>query len=172
MIYIAGVTDRSDTILKLIATMKLVKGVALVAVAFGAVTLLGRDVAHGVPGWIDDLQPANHYLRDAIARIEAFDPQTLRLVAIATLVYAALFLIEGFGLFWKRVWAEYMTTILTTSFIPIESYELVEGRSAAKAVLIGLNLAVAGFLVWRLRRDGHWPFRRLALASVIPDAAS
>ena len=151
--------SRSDAILKLIAVMKLVKGVALLAIACGALTLVRRDVAHGIHGWIDELAPSNHYVRHTIARIADLDPHTLELVAVATFIYAAVFLVEGVGLFFKKTWAEYMTTGVTMSFIPLEIYEVAEHPSLIKVAMIVLNIGIVIYLVWRLRLDRHWPFR-------------
>jgi uncharacterized membrane protein (DUF2068 family) len=140
---------RSDEILRTIAVLKLLKAAALVAVAFG---LLSHH-------WLHDLHPNNHVLRQAINRITAMSLQKQTVIAVGTFAYAALFLVEGIGLFMKQLWAEYLTTIVTISFIPIELYELVEHRSAAKAVVLTLNIAIVIYLVWRLRRERDWPFQ-------------
>ncbi len=62
------------------------------------------------------------------------------------------------GLARKQVWTEYLTTIITASFVPLEVYEIVEHGSALKIAAIGVNLAIGVYLVLRLRRDGRWPF--------------
>jgi uncharacterized membrane protein (DUF2068 family) len=59
----------------------------------------------------------------------------------------------------RKVWGEYVSSILTASFIPLEIYELVEKASWIKALVIAVNVAIVVYLVLRLRRDGHWPFR-------------
>ncbi len=151
---------RSNSILRLIGLFKLVKAIGLVAVGLGALSLLRRDEARGVKGWIDNLHPANHYMREAIEKVSGFDPATLRLIGIGTLVYACLFLIEGVGLLLRKLWAEYFTTILTTSLVPIEIYELVENESITKAAVTAFNIGIVIYLVFRLRGDGNWPFRR------------
>ena len=142
--------------------MKLLKGLALLAVAFGAHSLLSRDLAHGFRHWIDELQPSSDYMRHVIARIASLDPHTLEMVEVATFIYAVLFLTEGIGLFFKKLWAEYMTTVITISFIPVEMYELGEHPSLTKAAVIVVNIAIVGYLLWRLHRDRNWPFRRPA----------
>jgi uncharacterized membrane protein (DUF2068 family) len=49
--------------------------------------------------------------------------------------------------------------IITTSFIPLEIYELVEHRSWQKVGVVVVNVLIVLYLVRRLRREGHWPFR-------------
>ena len=163
---------RSDQILRLIATLKLVKGVVLVAVGVGAVSLLGQDAAHGLRGWLLDLQPANHYLRHAIARVCALPAHALQVASIALFLYAAVFVVEGVGLFLRRAWAEVMTTLITTSFLPLEIYELALHWSSIKAAVVVLNLAIAAYLVWRLRGEGHWPFRRVSAGATSSSSAA
>src|SRR5262249_30369502 len=92
-------------------------------------------------------------------------PHTRLVIAIATLIYAALFFVEGIGLLLDKLWAEYLTTIITTSFVPIEIYEVIEHASMAKAAVTVVNIGVVIYLVWRLRRDGHWPFRKHAASA-------
>jgi uncharacterized membrane protein (DUF2068 family) len=150
----------SDRILRLIGAFKLVKALSLVAVAVGALSLLRRDVAHGVRGWIDDFHPANHLVREAIEKISSADPHTLRMIGVGTLVYAALFLVEGIGLLLRKLWAEYVTTFITASLVPLEVYELVQNGSVMKALVVVANIAIVIYLVLRLRSDGQWPFRK------------
>lgn len=153
-----------DAILRLIGAFKLVKAVSLVAIAAG---VLSRE------RWIDAFHPANHYVREAIEKIARIDASTLRMIGIGTLVYAALFLVEGIGLLLRKVWAEYVTTIITASFIPLEVYELIEGGSAMKGAVVVANIAIVIYLVLRLRQDGHWPFhhKRATRAPARPAAA-
>jgi uncharacterized membrane protein (DUF2068 family) len=89
------------------------------------------------------------------------DAHQLRQIGIGSLVYASVFLVEGVGLFLRKGWAELMTVIVTTSFIPLEIYELVEHRSWAKVLVIIVNVLVVLYLLRRLRREQHWPFRSL-----------
>jgi uncharacterized membrane protein (DUF2068 family) len=150
---------RSDLILRLIAVMKLVKGTLLLLVGVGALSLVDGAFERDARAWLDQLQPSHHYLRHGVGRLLALDPHTLEMIAFGTLVYAALFFVEGIGLFLRKVWAEYVTTCITTSFIPVEIYELAHHFTATKVIVIVLNIAIVGYLVWRLRRDHHWPFR-------------
>ena len=53
-----------------------------------------------------------------------------------------------------------MTVIITTSFIPLEIYELAAHRTWPKIAVIAINVLIVIYLVLRLRRERHWPFRR------------
>ena len=40
----------------------------------------------------------------------------------------------------------------TLSFVPLEVFEIIRRASATRVLALLLNLAVAGYLIWRLRR--------------------
>ncbi|CAN5735951.1 DUF2127 domain-containing protein [soil metagenome] len=147
--------QRSDTVVRLIAVFKLVKGSLLIVAGIGAFFL-----THGLDGELLRLQPGNAYLSHAITRVCALSPHTAELAGVALLLYAGLFLTEGIGLVRNKVWAEYLTTIITASFLPIEIYELVKHGRALQAVVLAVNIAIVIYLVLRLRHDERWPFQR------------
>jgi uncharacterized membrane protein (DUF2068 family) len=95
-----------------------------------------------------------------IARVSSLRVHELIEIGVGSLLYAAVFAVEGIGLLLRKGWAEVMTVIITTSFIPLEIYELVEHPSWAKVLVIVVNVFVVAYLMRRLRREGHWPFHR------------
>ncbi|MDB4952593.1 MAG: putative rane protein [Myxococcales bacterium] len=151
-----------DSLIRIIGAFKLVKALLLTAVSVTALSLIHGDPASHVASWMSALgfDPENLYVNEGLQKIEHADPQKLKEVGIGSLVYAALFMTEGVGLLLRRVWAEYLTVIITMSFIPFEIYEMIEHESWRKGALIAINVAIAVYLVLRLRRDKHWPFNR------------
>jgi uncharacterized membrane protein (DUF2068 family) len=150
-----------DLVIRLIALLKLGKAMVLVAIAIGALSLWRhRDGALGE--WLESLvfDPHGRHFHRLMIRISALDDHQLEHIGIGSLVYAAVFVVEGIGLMLRRAWAEVLTVIITTSFIPLEIYELIERRSAAKAAVIVVNVLVVLYLLRRLRREQHWPFHR------------
>lgn len=61
-----------------------------------------------------------------------------------------MFLVEGVGLLLVKRWAEWLTVIVTTSFIPLEIWKLVRHSSAPAIVTLALNVAIAAYLAVRL----------------------
>jgi uncharacterized membrane protein (DUF2068 family) len=49
-------------------------------------------------------------------------------------------------------WAEYFTIIATSSFIPLEIYEIFHHANITKIVVLLINVAVVWYLVLELRR--------------------
>ncbi|TMQ15430.1 MAG: DUF2127 domain-containing protein [Deltaproteobacteria bacterium] len=151
---------RRDVIIRLIALFKLLKAAMLVALGIGALSL-HHD--HSWPRtWIHALaaDPHGRYVTELIAKVSSLDAHDLRRIGVGSLIYASVFAVEGVGLMLRKAWAEVMTVIVTTSFIPLEIYELAEHPSAAKVVVLAFNVLVVLYLLRRLKREGHWPFRR------------
>jgi uncharacterized membrane protein (DUF2068 family) len=140
--------------LMLIAAFKLLKGFLLMAVGFGALHFLHRDLAVEVAHWVDLLRidPHSHYLHWILGKVANVDEKKMRELSVGTFFYSALFLCEGTGLALRKRWAEYLTIVSTASLMPIEILEIHKSPSAAKAVLLLINLAVVVYLVRELRR--------------------
>jgi uncharacterized membrane protein (DUF2068 family) len=51
----------------------------------------------------------------------------------------------------KRRWAEYFTIIVTSSFIPLELYEVAKRLTPIRLVVIALNVVIVLYLVRRRR---------------------
>jgi len=73
---------------------------------------------------------------------------------VAVSAFAALEAVEMVGLWFAKRWAEYLTFIATTVFLPLEVYELTSGISALKVITFVLNLAIALYLLWAKRLFG------------------
>jgi len=147
----------SDLWLRLIAAFKLVKATFLVSAAVAAVGLLNPSVATPMTRWAMDVTADGHYrVLDALVReIVDVDPHTLRMVSLGSLLYALLFYTEGFGLYFDKRWAEYMTIVSTGGLIPFEVLEISRRASAGKVGLLVANVLVVLYLAWRLRaKDG------------------
>jgi uncharacterized membrane protein (DUF2068 family) len=151
----ASRTGQHSRVLYLIAAFKVAKGLVLFAVGIGALKLLDRQTAANVYQWANAFRadPGNHYIHRVLARFSALNQRTLRELGVGTFFYSALLLTEGTGLLLRRHWAEYFTLIATSSFIPLEVYEIVRRASFAKGIVLVLNVAVVVYLAMNLHRD-------------------
>lgn len=140
--------------LLLIGALKLLKGLALLLLGVGLLSMLHRDAAAVVRHWLQFFRLDVHarLLEAMLAKIAGINHQTMRRLGVGTLVYSAVFGIEGVGLLRGKAWAEYMTIAVTVSFLPIEAYELMAHPSAMKALVTLINVAVVIYLVFEIRR--------------------
>lgn len=150
------VPHQSDAMLRVIGGFKLLKTLTLIAAGIGMFSF-GE---HGSSlGWQTHVDPGNHYVNEVLAKLSATSPHEIEELGVGCFVYAAMFGTEGMGLVFRKVWAEYVTIVITGSFIPLEVYEMIHHGSWVKAVVIVVNVAIVVYLVLRLRRDNQWPFR-------------
>ena len=75
-------------------------------------------------------------------------PHTLWIIGVALIAYGILQLTECFGLWYQKRWAEYLTVVATSAFIPIEIYELSHSVTVIKAGALIVNIAAVLWLLW------------------------
>lgn len=81
-------------------------------------------------------------------------PRVVTLVAIGAVVYAALEVAEGTGLWLARRWGEYLAMVATSLGLPLEIYDLTRTISVTALVLLALNLILVLYLVITKRLFG------------------
>jgi hypothetical protein len=92
-------TQKQDRGLLVIAAFKILKALGLMAVGFGALHFLHRDLATAIEHWVDLLRvdPHSHYLHWILEKLANVDEKKLRELSVGTFFYSALFLCEGRG---------------------------------------------------------------------------
>jgi len=147
-------TGAHDRGLLLIGLFKLGKAILFFSIGVGALHLLHKDLGDEVMRLATRLKfdPESRFITLLLDKVDLIDAHRLRQISLATFGYSALALTEGVGLLLEKVWAEYLTLILTISFLPWELYELVHRPDWFRLSLLLINLAVLWYLVWLLRR--------------------
>lgn len=143
-----------DNGLLLIGIFKLGKSIFFFCVGLGVIHLLHKNLADEVMRWATALgrDPEGRVVTFLLEKADLIDVHRLRAIGAATFAYSALALTEGIGLLLQKVWAEYLTLILTISFLPWELYELARRPNVFRLGLLVINLGVLWYLVWLLRR--------------------
>ncbi len=148
-------TERIETGIWLIAIFKLAKALALLAAGIGAALLLHHDVQATLRRLTSALLIGreSRVIELLLTKAASIDDRQLKLAEAGTFFYAALFFTEGTGLLLRRRWAEYLTTIITASFIPFEIIAVVRRFGPVRIVVVLINIAVVWYLVRKIRRD-------------------
>jgi uncharacterized membrane protein (DUF2068 family) len=149
--------ERADKAVVLIGVFKLVKALLLVGVGLGSLLGLPQRISQlSTEGarWTA-MVGGREVIQRALAKVLSLDDKILRRIGVASLCYALIFVVEGVGLIRKKRWAEWLTVIVTASFIPFEIYELARHFTGAKVAALVLNVLIAGYLLWR-----RWPRER------------
>ena len=145
---------KSDKGIVLIAIFKLLKALLLVGVGLGALKLLGKDPssAVGQAAAYVHADPGGRLVQRAVAKLGVLSEKQMAAIAFGTFAYAAIFLVEGIGLLARKRWAEWLTIVVTASFIPFEIWELARHFGAAKVATLVINVVVLVYLIVRVRQ--------------------
>ncbi len=143
-----------DRGLLMIGLFKLGKAILFFGIGVGAIHMLHKDLGDEVVRLAMALKfdPESRFVSILLEKADLIDTHRLREIGLATFGYSALALTEGVGLLLEKVWAEYLTLILTISFLPWELYELARQPNWFRLGLLGINLVVLIYLMWLLRR--------------------
>ena len=143
-------------ILRTIALYKLLKVLLLLAWAYGGVRLHDSSLIAKLIDWASARPSGAEH--DMVVRLlqwfSGLSTSTMRTLRVVSLSYAAIFAVEGIGLWMQKRWAEWLTTIITASLIPFEVWELLHRPSVGKAALVVANVAIVAYLVWHVRSKG------------------
>ena len=113
------------------------------------------DLQGGVGGGpVSTSKIGHHGLLHDLDRLFSLKGSTLHLLGAGILGYAVLEGVEAVGLWLQKRWAEYLTFIATTLFLPLEVYELTRRISPFKIAALVVNLAICVYLLLAKRLFG------------------
>ncbi|HEX3985773.1 MAG TPA: DUF2127 domain-containing protein [Acidobacteriaceae bacterium] len=136
-----------------IGAFKLLQAALFILLGFGALRLLHKDLMdvaeHAILAMRFD--PEGRFVGLFLDKVALIDPHRLKQITAVVFAIAALDIIEGTGLVLERVWAEYVTLVLTASFLPWEFFEVLRHTTWIRIVLLIINLAVVIYLLYYVR---------------------
>ena len=143
--------------LEVIAAFKFVQAALIFATGLGILGLLDPAWAAATSRWLGQLAlDAEHRLigawaAQALPYVHGVAPRRLVTIALGVFLYALVILVEGVGLWRCRRWAEYLTIIVTASFLPVEMFAIWHRLTMVRVLVFLFNALVIVFLVWQLR---------------------
>jgi uncharacterized membrane protein (DUF2068 family) len=163
--HISGSHNRHNRWLDLIAAYKLLQALLFVAIGVGALHLLHQDINDVLSRVADHLRfnPESRFVNFVIDKASFLDDPLLRRIGALAFSYAAIGLAEGIGLYLEQAWAEYLTLVITGSFLPWEVFEIVRRVTWVRTSLLVINLLVFLYLLKLVIQRGR---SRKAAASV------
>jgi uncharacterized membrane protein (DUF2068 family) len=135
--------------LELIASYKCLQALLIAAIGVGALHLLGKDVADELAALAERLHfnPEGKLVDFLLEKAEFLNDPLLRRIGITAFIYAGLSLVEGIGLYLEKAWAEYLTLIITASFLPWELIEIIRRLTWVRVGLLAINAVVFLYLL-------------------------
>jgi len=150
---VAGVSGRRDRILVLIALARWAKAAVLIGAGVLAFHLLRPGASEEVKEWITALPFATEQRvgQRALRWLLGAGPRRVQLLGLSAFAYAALFAVEGTGLWMQKRWAEYFSIVATSSLLPLEIYEVLRRVTILRIAVLVSNVAIVAYLVWKVR---------------------
>jgi uncharacterized membrane protein (DUF2068 family) len=136
-----------------IGVFKLVQAALFILLGLGAVRLLHRDLMGMAEHLILAMRfnPEGRFVNLFLEKVAMIDPHRLRQISAVIFAIAGLDIIEGTGLVLEQAWAEFVTLILTASFLPLEVFEILRHVTWIRVALVVINLAVVVYLLYYVK---------------------
>jgi uncharacterized membrane protein (DUF2068 family) len=144
---------RHDRLLPWIAAERAFRTVVLLAVGIALVT-------HPHANWAGDvshlaqrlgLDPKDNWVQRIMTDVAKIHAHQDLVFGVAAIAYGALEGVEAYGLFTRRRWGEWLTVVATSLLFVPEVWELTKSATVLKVGAVVVNLAIVGYLMWRLR---------------------
>ena len=147
-------SSQENKALHAIALFEGVKGIAAITASIGLLSLTHHDVramAYALIGHFH-LDPDAHYprmlLNDATWLVNA----NLRQTVMLAWAYAAIRLLESYGLWKDRAWAEWLASLSGAIYLPLEFSHLAQHTTVINGLVLVGNVGVVSYMVIRLWR--------------------
>ncbi len=134
--------------LRWVAIYEFVKGLLFVAIALGALSLVHKDVDDAARYILKTfhLDPAWHYSKLFIEESSKFTDTRLRLAALIAGSFAIIRIVDAYGLWHERPWAEWFAVISAGVYVPVEIYHLCRKPSLTIVIVLVVNIAIIVYL--------------------------
>jgi uncharacterized membrane protein (DUF2068 family) len=146
-------------VLRTIALYKLLKVLLLLLAAYGELRLHDAELLPRLLSWAA-ARPSgleHQVVTQALQWFSGLSESRIHALRVVTLTYAAVFAVEGIGLWMQRRWAEWLTTIVTASLIPFEVWELFHRPGLGKAAVLIVNTLIVVYLYWHVSTHRKTP---------------
>ena len=148
--------------IRLVAVMEAMKGVLVIAAGFGLLSLVHKDLELVAETWVLrlHLNPEAHFPHVFLELVKRAADVRIWFLALLAFGYAAMRLIEAYGLWHHARWAEWFAVASGGFYIPLEVYELSKGFNKFKLATLLINIAIVAYMAYML-----WDARRERVAA-------
>ena len=142
---------------RVVAIFEALKGLIVLCAGFGLFSLVHRDVQAIAERLVrfTQLNPARHYPRVFIDAASHINDARLKTLAAVALLYAVGRLVEAYGLWRTRTWAEWFAIISGAVYVPFELHRLLTRPTYLVGIVLLINSFIVIFLAyyrWLARR--------------------
>ncbi len=148
-----GLSVRISDGVRIVAIFEASKGILVLLAGFGLLSIVHRNVQQLAEDLVSHfhLNPASRYPRIFMEIAGNISNIQLWWMAGFALTYASLRLIEAYGLWQERRWAEWLAVASGSIYVPIELYELFTGVSWIKIFTLSVNIGIVAYMGYVLK---------------------
>jgi uncharacterized membrane protein (DUF2068 family) len=94
------------------------------------------------------ISPNHRLTRQFVNAADKISDTSIAMIIGIAVVYASLRLLEGYGLWRQRVWAEWLAIVSGCIYLPFELYKLIRHPNELHWVILGVNVIVVLYIGW------------------------
>ena len=147
----AAEQHRRRAALRAVASLELAKGLVVLLLGFGAVSLVHKDawdVAEAVLRFLR-VNPDHHRSAQVFLNLaDNITDRKLWALAAGAALYSIVRFIEAYGLWGGRSWAEWFALISGALYVPFETYELVRRPTLVHLAVLVINLVIVFYMLY------------------------
>jgi uncharacterized membrane protein (DUF2068 family) len=147
----AAELHRRRAALRAVASLELTKGLVVLLLGFGAVSLVHKDAwdaAEALLRFLHVNPDHHHYAQVFLNLADNVTDKKLWALAAGAAAYSTVRFVEAYGLWLERTWAEWFALISGTLYIPFEVYEIVRRTTLVHVAVLLINLAIVLYMLY------------------------
>ena len=143
---------RLDYGIRTVAVFEAVKGTLVLVVGLGLLSLIHNDIqllGEQIIGHLH-LNPANYWQKIFLSAFTSLAKVRPILLVAGSVIYASIRLIEAYGLWYGKRWAEWFAALSVGLYIPVEVYKLFSHVSMLRIGVLSVNVLVVALMLYAL----------------------
>jgi uncharacterized membrane protein (DUF2068 family) len=142
-----------DRWIVVIGALKLCEAALFVMLGVGVMRLLHKDLVRYVWHLLAAMRfdPEGRFASLLLDKVALISPHRLKEISAVAFAHAGLDIIEGVGLILRKVWAEFVTLVVSVLFLPLEFFEIVRHVTRIRLGVAALNVAVVIYLIFHVQ---------------------
>jgi uncharacterized membrane protein (DUF2068 family) len=142
---------RRRAALRAVASLELTKGLVVLLLGFGAVSMVHKDAwdtAEALLRFLHVNPDRHHYAQVFLNLADNVTDKKLWAVAAGAAAYSIIRFVEAYGLWMQRIWAEWFALISGAIYVPFEAYEVVRRTTLIHVAVLLINLAIVSYMLY------------------------
>ena len=141
---------RAERGVRAIAIFEACKGVVVLIAGFGLLHFLHHDIQSTAEELVrhSHLNPARHYPRIFIEAAKRTNDSRLWFLASMAFIYSSARLVEAWGLWHLKSWAQWFAIVSGAIYIPIEVVEIIKRVTVLRVLVLAVNIFIVIYLIY------------------------